>query len=229
MSSHEVEAERPDHLYLRVVALSCSPSHGWNSDTMLDHFIMGIEEVPEVYVDKVYLSDVPMKPYSFDLKGGPAPDEKEFSELCENIQRANGLVIATPTYNFSVPAGLKNFIDRIRFFALDFKRQNRMGQPVGRLGYLRTFYLVSGGTPTWAEKLLFFAFPPFWLRSVFLYYGAHCLGALYTGNVKACKDERLLMKCRKRGRRYAKYLHARKTNGILERIFWRPPQQDYHE
>lgn len=224
-----VDIRRPGHTYLRVVALSCSPSHGRNSDTMLDHFILGIEDVPGVYVDKVYLSDVPMKAYSYELREGPAPDEPIFQKLADKVQRTNGLVIATPTYNFSVPAGLKNFIDRIRFFALDFNRQNRMGQPAGRLSYLRTFYLVSGGTPTWAERLLFFAFPPFWLRAVFLYYGAHCLGALYTGDIRARSNERLLLKCRKRGQRYAKHLQARKTNRVLERIFWRPPQQDFHD
>lgn len=207
-----------------IIALSCSPSRGYNSDTMLDAFIEGARSVPGVVMHKVYLEDVPIDHYSYGNRLGPASHETAFAELTQQVQQAQGLVIATPTYNFSVPAHLKNFIDRMRFFALDMEHRNKLNQPVGKLGFLKTYFLVSGGTPVWAQKLLFFAFPPFWLRGVFLYCGAHVLGAFYTGNVQAYKSERLRAACYKRGKRFAQHVVCDKRNRVLERIFFRPPQ-----
>lgn len=209
---------------MEIIALSCSPSRGRNSDTMLDHFIRGIREVDGAHVEKIYLSDIPISYYTYENSRGIGPNEEKFAMLVSKLKKAEGLVIATPTYNFSVPAHLKNFIDRIRFFALDMDARNAIGQPVGKLGHLRTYFLVSGGTPTWAQKLLFFAFPPFWLRGVFLYFGAKVMGALYTGNVRSFEDARFHEKCRAAGKRYAEKLLAGHSHGILENIFWRPPQ-----
>ena len=208
----------------KIIALACSPSKGRNSDTMLDSFLSGIEEIGGVEVEKFYLNDIEFERYSYEIKDGPLPHEKEFKGLTDKIQRADALVIATPTYNFSVPAGLKNFIDRMRFFALDFERCNRLGQPVGKLDYLQTYFLVSGGTPTWAQKILFFTFPPFWLRGVFLYFGAKVMGAFYTGDIRALENPRILKICKKRGVRFAKQVKKGSRQGILENIFWRPPQ-----
>ena len=209
-----------------IIALACSPSQGRNSDTMLDNFIEGIKENKNVEIEKIYLKDIKIDNYTFENSLQAMEHEQEFSELCEKIKNASGLVIATPTYNFSVPAHLKNFIDRIRFISLDLKRKNKLGQPVGLLTNLRTFYLVSGGTPKWAQKILFFAFPPFWLRSVFLYYGAHCLGAYYTGDVKSFTNKSVATKCKILGKKYARSVVKCKKNGFLERIFWRPPQEN---
>ncbi len=207
-----------------VIALSCSPSKGFNSDTMLDNFISGMKESEKVTFEKFYINDIKIEDYNYNNRLGPTPEEKDFDLLCHKIKNAKALVIATPTYNFGVPAKLKNFIDRIRFFALDFKSKSRIGQPSGMLGHLRVYFIVSGGTPTWVQKLLFFAFPPFWLRGVFLYFGSHCLGAIYTGNVNACKDQNILNTCKKRGFKFAKQVESGKENDILERLFFRPPQ-----
>lgn len=209
---------------MEIIALSCSPSRGRNSDQMLDHFILGAKEAPGIQIEKIYLGDIPIDYYSHENSRSASAHEGKFAELTERIEKADGLVIATPTYNFSVPAHLKNFIDRIRFISLDLDHKNGLGQPVGKLGHLRTYFLVSGGTPTWAEKILFFAFPAFWLRGVFLYFGAKVMGAIYTGNVKSFEDESLHEKCRRAGKRYARKVLKGHSHGLLENIFWRPPQ-----
>lgn len=210
---------------MKILTLSCSPSRGRNSDTMLDHFILGIKEVGGIEVEKIYLEDIPIDLYNFKNSTGPQEHEVEFGKLCQKISsEISGLVIATPTYNFSVPAHLKNFIDRMRYIALDLSKRNRFNQPVGKLGHLKTYFLVSGGTPEWAEKILFFSFPAFWLRGLFLYFNAKVMGALYIGNVEAYKNQKILNKCFKRGRKYAKKVLHSKDHGILENIFWRPPQ-----
>jgi FMN-dependent NADH-azoreductase len=209
-----------------IIAIAASPSRGRNSDTMLDAFIAGARTVEGVTVEKIYLADIPIEHYSFENRLGPTATETAFGELTTRMQAAQALVIATPTYNFSVPAHLKNFIDRMRFFALDMNDRNALKQPRGKLSYLKTYFLVSGGTPQWAQKLLFFAFPPFWLRGVFLYYGAHVLGAIYTGNVAGFTDERLKAKCQKQGTKFARQVLQGRTNRLPERIFFRPPQID---
>jgi len=207
-----------------IIALACSPSRGRNSDTMLDSFINGMKTVEGVTFEKIYLDDVFIENYNFENRLGPTDNEKEFSDLCNKIMNSKGLVIAVPTYNFSVPAHLKNFIDRIRCFALDMEKRNKINQPVGKLGYLKTFFIVSGGTPNWAQKILFFAFPPFWLRGVFLYYGAHVMGAFYSGDVQTFSNKKILNKVMKKGINFAKCVKKDRKNGILERIFFRPPQ-----
>lgn len=210
---------------MKILALSCSPSRGRNSDTMLDYFISGMKEVTGIEVEKIYLQDVPIDYYSYENSKAPGDHEEQFKKLSDKItNEISGLVIATPTYNFSVPAHLKNFIDRIRFFALDFKRKNKLGQPMGMLGYLKTYFLVSGGTPNWAERLLFFAFPAFWLRGVFLYFNAKVLGAFYSGNVETFKNAAILRRCQRKGKLFAQCVMRKSGQGILENIFWRPPQ-----
>lgn len=209
---------------MKIIALACSPSRGRNSDTMLDHFIKGVREVDGADIEKIYLSDIAIEYYSYENSKGVGPNEEAFGQLVEKIKQAKGLVIATPTYNFSVPAHLKNFIDRMRFFALDLGEKNRLGQPKGKLGYLSTYFLVSGGTPTWAQKILFFTFPPFWLRGVFLYFGAKVMGAIYTGDIRSFENHAVHAKCEKAGQKYAKDLLAGRRHGLLEDIFWRPPQ-----
>lgn len=210
----------------KIIALSASPSRGRNSDSMLDAFLEGVATHPSIEFEKIYLEDIAIDTYKFENGKGPQEHEAAFKELTEKIKCTQGLVIATPTYNFSVPAHLKNFIDRLRFFALDMNNTNRIGQPVGGLDYLKTFFLVSGGTPKWAESLLFFAFPAFWLRAVFLYYGSNCLGAYYSGDTATFKNEKILNKCRKLGHRYGKQLIKNSRNSLTERLFWRPPQRD---
>ncbi len=212
-------------IHPKIIALSCSPSKKRNSDTMLDAFIEGVKTFPNIDIEKIYLEDIVIERYSFENRLGALENENDFKILTEKIKQSNGLVIATPTYNFSVPSNLKNFIDRIRFFSLDLENKNGLGQPKGLLNYLRTYFIVSGGTPLWAQRILFFAFPPFWLRSVFLYYGSVCLGAIYSGDIETFKNKLILEKCRRAGVKYGKKIIKNSKNNLIEKTFWRPPQK----
>lgn len=194
----------------KIVALSSSPSKDWNSDTILNAFIEGATTIPHVEVQKIYCIDTPCENYSFENRTGPQEHEHELRNLFDAIKSANGLVVATPTYNFSVPAGLKNIVDRLQPIALNTKEMNMLGQPKGNLHYLKTFFLVSGGTPLFFQKIFFYLFPPFWLSVVFKYYGARLRGSIYGGNLnatfRASENERLLRKARRAGARFAKKL-----------------------
>lgn len=62
---------------------------------------------PSMALDIVDWREVPMFDGDLLAQGLPAP----VAALKERIRRADGVVIATPEYNFSVPGGLKNLID----------------------------------------------------------------------------------------------------------------------
>lgn len=212
---------------MKILAISSSTSRGRNSDTMLDNFIKGIKTVDDIQVEKIYLDEIDINLYRYENRNGPKKHEEEFRKLTYKIKNEiDALVIATPTYNFSVPAHLKNFIDRIRFFSLDFSNRNILKQPIGKLGNLYIYFLISGGTPKWAQRILFFAFPPFWLRGVFLYFGAKVMGSFYSGDVEAFKNKKVLDKCFRLGKKFAVKIKKERKVGILERIFFRPPEMD---
>ncbi len=55
---------------MQIIALSCSPARGRNSDTMLDNFILGVKSVPDIEIEKIYLSDIPIDTYTFENSTG---------------------------------------------------------------------------------------------------------------------------------------------------------------
>jgi len=190
---------------IKIIALSCSPSRKRNSDTMLDSFISGMQDFNKnINIEKIYLEDVHIEHYKYENGSQPMNHEEEFYNLTQKIEYADGLIIATPTYNFSVPAHLKNFIDRLRFKALDLRNLNILNQPTGKLKNLNLFFLVSGGTPNYVKKILFFLYPDFWLKCVFLYYGSRKMKSFYSGDINTFQNRKLLKKARGRGIKYSK-------------------------
>jgi len=197
----------------KIIAIAGSSSKGFNSDTMLEAFIEGARDAG-AEVEKIYAYDLDIPYYEF-ARRIPLPEEKDLINLANKIKSAQGLVIATPTWNFGIPGRLKNIIDRIGFFALDYKNINMFGQPTGQLGYLKTFFIASGGAPWFFQKLAFFLFPPFYLRMIFMYYGAKMGGSIFgsglAGAHNAKSDLALLERCKKAGMKYAESLTAKSS------------------
>ncbi|MEA3304505.1 MAG: NAD(P)H-dependent oxidoreductase [Patescibacteria group bacterium] len=169
----------------KILAIAASPEKGGNSDTLLDITIDTLHTKYEgdIEIEKVYLSDIPMQFYSHDVKYPNTTDEPELVALVEKLQQTDLLVIATPVYNFGVPAILKNFIDRIGYIALDYKKISWSGQPQKKLGYLKVYSIITGGAPNWFQKLQFWKFPGYWFKTAFRYYGAQVIGSSYYGSV----------------------------------------------
>lgn len=197
----------------RVALLAGSPNKAenkGNSDTLLGAFRKGIESVPGIeIVSKTYLYDLPMQDYCHTCKV-PTQSETEFKEVAESLRDMDGVVLATPTYNFNVPAPVKNFIDRIGYVALDYRKMNRVGQPTGLLGHLRVQTIITGGTPNHLRRILFFLFPGFWLKFSTWYYGVTRYSSSYAGKLTystpAQDDAKLLKKYEKMGAKWAKKL-----------------------
>lgn len=197
----------------KITALACSPSKGFNSDSMLDAFLAGAAEVEGVEMEKIYLIDQELPYYTFFNRVPDPAKEPDFVKLVEKVTECDLLVVAAPTFNFGVPAMLKNLLDRLSFKAVNPKKINWLHQPIGMLTRLRTFYLVSCGTPGWLRLLLWPLFPVFWLRLVFWYFGAKTWGGIYGAGLNANKlaknDTALMAKCKRAGQKMAERLLTR--------------------
>lgn len=88
--------------------------------------------------------------------------------LVQELADADILLIATPVYNFSIPASLKAWIDQVARAGLTF-RYTENG-PEGLLGGKRAYVvLASGGTPIGSE----IDFASGYLRHVLGFLGIH--------------------------------------------------------
>ena len=89
----------------RIAAISGSLREGSYNTALLR---AAIDLKPEtLQVDIVTLHDVPLFSEDVEARGWPPPVEK----LRDRIAAADGLIPATPEYNYSVPGVLKNAID----------------------------------------------------------------------------------------------------------------------
>jgi FMN-dependent NADH-azoreductase len=101
-------------------------------------------------------------------------------ELIAEVQRADHIVIASPIWNFGVPAALKAWIDQIARAGVTFKYSE--SGPVGLLeGKRATIVISSGGTEAGSE--IDFATP----------YLKHVLGFIGIHDVDVVAADRLMM------------------------------------
>jgi multimeric flavodoxin WrbA len=114
-----------------------------NADFLADAFITGIKEVQDTEITKVRLKDVDLEHFDMKFYKENTEQEKDFNKMKELILSSDGCVFASPIWNFSVPAHLKNFIDRIGSFGLDTATRS-LGTLNGKPFYL----LYTGGSPT---------------------------------------------------------------------------------
>ena len=194
----------------QIIALACSPSKGFNSDSMLDAFLAGVGDLNGINIEKIYLNDLKIDNYSFLNRIPDVKAEPELVELIEKLVNCDGLVIAAPTFNFAVPAALKNLLDRLSYKALDYKNINWLAQPTGKLRDLRTFFLVSCGTPWYILAFTWLFFPLIWLKLVFWYFGARNQGGIYgaglNGQNLAKDNVKLMSLCQKLGKNFGQKL-----------------------
>lgn len=130
-----------------IVAGTNEPS---NSNTLADHFIEGLKEIPGVSFEKIRLKELSLHHFTL-VDYHDETCEPDYHRMKTLIQDASAVVFATPVWNFSVPAHLKNFIDRIGAFGLD-RETHSVGQLKGK-----PFGLIfTGGAPMIAWKALMY-------------------------------------------------------------------------
>lgn len=94
---------------------------------------------PDMTIERAGFGDFPVYNQDIQERGIPAP----VTALAERILRADGVLIVSPEYNYSIPGGLKNAIDWLsRDQRAPFRQKPVaiMGASPGRLGTARMQY-----------------------------------------------------------------------------------------
>lgn len=111
-----------------------------NSATLAEHFADGARQTGAT-VETLRVRDLNLAHFTLDCYEASYANEPDYLKLKEAVERCNGLVIATPIWNFGVPAHLKNLIDRMGAFALDATHSK------GTLGGKPLYTIFTGGAP----------------------------------------------------------------------------------
>jgi len=133
---------------MRLLALVAGTNDPSNADVLADAFLAGAKEAG-AKTEKIRLKDLVIEHFTMRHYDSTTQSEPDFRHVEEMIKRADGVLIATPVWNFSVPAHLKNLIDRMGSFALDPKYRSH-----GMLKGKPFFLLFTGGTPRAAWRPL---------------------------------------------------------------------------
>lgn len=198
---------------MRILILVAGTNEPSNCNVLADAFIEGVKDPTEsrdgarVEVTKLRLKDLKIEHFDIRYYQSRCETEDDFCRLQTLVQNADGIVIATPVWNFSVPAHLKNIIDRIGAFALDEETRAK-----GLLRGTPMYFLFTGGAPKAAWRGLM-RFTTSHVREAFRYYGASVIGVHFEGKCMPKRgifglvvDKRLasLRKVRAKGRKFAK-------------------------
>ena len=157
---------------LLIVGGTNSPS---NSQTLAEAFVEGMRQQSHIEVDTVRLRETPLEHFHIGFYDPSADEGKELNAIAEQIRIVDGVIIATPVWNFSIPAHLKNLIDRMGAFALDAETRTK-----GLLNHKPFFFLFSGGAPVPAWKGLM-RFTTGHLPEAIRYFGGTVVGKHFEG------------------------------------------------
>lgn len=133
---------------LTILVLVAGTNQPSNSDALADAFIQGVHQLEGTHVEKIRLRTLAIEHFSVDLYDPKCTQEDDFCKLQKLIEDADGVLITTPIWNFSVPAHLKNLIDRMGSFALNETR-NR-----GTLKGKPFYFIFTGGAPKVAWRAM---------------------------------------------------------------------------
>jgi len=196
-----------------IVAGTNEPS---NSNMLADTMIEGMKgEFPQMIVNKVRLKDISIGHFNLECYGTSCPIDG-LTHVQSFLQESHGVVIATPVWNFGVPAHLKNLIDRMGAFALDPSRS------LGTFSGTPFFLIFTAGMPkaAWPFVRKTVSHVPIAIQ----YFGGSVLGTHFEG---ACtkgrgvfglvvdKRPQSLSAAKQKGAAFARHVQAFKHTGTL--------------
>lgn len=202
---------------MNVLVLVAGTNDPSNSDYLADIFIEGIMNVHGVSAQKIRVNDVPLPQFEL-LDYACKRQGPEFDRIRALIQEASGIVIASPVWNFSVPAHLKNFLDHIGCFSLDAETRSK-----GKLRGIPCYILFTGGAPKIAWKGLM-RLTTMHVPETMRYFGASIAGVHFEGRCMEgpgrfgfVLDRRPALKdaMRKKGRKFALVIRRFSETGTL--------------
>jgi multimeric flavodoxin WrbA len=133
---------------MKVIGIYGSPRKAGNTDLMLDAFMEGAETAG-AEVSRVYVRDLEIRGClgcGHCDKTGTCVQKDDMQQVYPLLEQAQGIVVASPVYFYSVTAQLKLLVDRTQ--ALYMKRELFMkGRQIAREGPQRKgFLLLAGAT-----------------------------------------------------------------------------------
>lgn len=164
---------------MNILVLVCSTNQPSNSEFLANAFLEGAEEACACDVHTLRLIDFSLPHFTVDCYEGNCDIPQEYKDLKEMVQKADGILIATPIWNFGVPSHLKNFIDWMGCFGLDIETHTK-GQLAGKPFY----FIFTGGAPKAAWKGLM-RFTTMFVRESIRYFGGTIVGSFYEGHCTA--------------------------------------------
>jgi NAD(P)H-dependent FMN reductase len=212
---------------MNILVLVCSTNQPSNSEFLADAFLKGAEDACACDVHKLRLIEFALPQFTVDCYTDNCVFPKEYRELKKMIEQADGVLIATPVWNFGVPAHLKNFIDWMGCFGLDGQTHSK-----GMLKGKPFYFIFTGGAPKAAWKGLM-RFTTMFVREAIRYYSGTIAGLYYEGHTTLGKGEfglvvdkreKSLAAMRKQGAWFAAFADGYKKTGRLplrHRIFER--------
>ncbi len=190
-----------------------------NSNMLADAFIEGMIRVTGVRHKKFRLKDMNIEHFTLmHYDKHPKDHDDDFSKTVDELADCDGVVIATPVWNFGVPAHLKNFIDRMGSIGLDNETHSK-----GQFNAKPFYVIYTGGAPMIAWKALMYL-TTLHITEAIKYYGGTVVGRHFEprcvpgkGKFGLVVDKRpaSLERARKNGERFAKIVMHYAENGSL--------------
>lgn len=202
---------------MNILILIAGTNHPSNSAMLAGSFADGIEAFsPTAQVHTVRLDTLHIDHFNLSHYDSATDQGKDFLMIEKMIKEADGVVIASPVWNFSVPGHLKNLIDRMGTFALDETRS--IGQLKGK-----PFYLIfTGGMPEtgWILQKRTTSHIPVSLQ----YFGGTVIGTHYEGRCTAGRGvfrevvsgrPQVMKTVKEKGKKFAEVVEIFATEGTL--------------
>lgn len=162
--------DTPSEKQPRVAVIVAGTNTPSNAEFLADRFIDGLRE-HGIQTSKIVLRDLNIKHFTLERYAPHCSDkDDDFCRVESLISEADGVVFASPVWNFSVPAHLKNLIDRMGAFALDTEGRSR-----GTLKAKPFYILYTGGAPMIAWKALLYI-TTLHVTEAIKYYGGTVVG-----------------------------------------------------
>ncbi len=144
---------------MKIIALVGSPHKDRGSTARLTRLVLDGAEAEGAGTETIYLpgsSVLPCLGCDYCHKKGRCAQKDSFAEIQEKVQAADGLVLGSPNYIFSVSAQMKAFMDRCGAMVHCLGFHGKYGAAVVTSGggdeepicaYLNHFLLITGITP----------------------------------------------------------------------------------
>ena len=206
---------------MKILIINAGTNEKSNSLALAEAFAKGARTFSGMETEIVRLKDLTIKHFDLEHYDPACPRDDDFCDLQEKFLAAQGIVFATPVWNFSVPAHLKNLIDRLGAVGLDVETRSK-----GQLNGKPFFLIYTGGAPMIAWKALLYL-TTMHVSEAIKYYGGIVIGRHFEpkcmqgrGKFGFIMDKRpgSLAKLERRGAAFANIVHVYKETGGLP--FW---------